>query len=95
MSLFDLSDKTAWVTGYAQSLGKEIIKDFAEMVADVVVCTRSNTEKLRETEAELDAEYNVDVFATQFDVADTGSVGRAVSEITDELGDSRHPRQTT
>src|SRR5665647_1163345 len=44
MSLFDLSGRTALVTGGSKGIGKAVARAYAEAGADVVICARHEDE---------------------------------------------------
>ena len=57
-SLFDLTDKTAIVTGASKGIGASIAKGFAEFGANVVVSSRSQ-DAIEKVVSEIKAEgYN-------------------------------------
>ncbi|GAB3031551.1 SDR family NAD(P)-dependent oxidoreductase [Natronobiforma cellulositropha] len=83
--MFELDGKTAWVTGSTQNLGREMIEDFAELGADVVISNRRDRSVLDQAVDEVEAEYGVDAYGVQLDVSDEDSVIDAVNEINREF----------
>ncbi len=65
--LFDLSARTALVTGASQGIGKAIALALAEHGANVIINYRSNSSLAEET-AELVREYEVKCWLWQFDL---------------------------
>lgn len=84
--MFDLTGKTAWVTGSTRNLGRIMIEDFAKQGADVVVSNVSNDEERKKAVAEISSEYDSEVMGVQVDIRDPDSVENAVEEIADSLG---------
>jgi 3-oxoacyl-[acyl-carrier protein] reductase len=84
--MFDLSDKTAWVTGSAQNLGKAMVDDLATQGANVVVSNRTNTEKLEKTIEELQEKHDSAVYGVQLDITNEEAVADAVEEIHRNVG---------
>jgi len=74
-----LEGRTALVTGGASGIGAATARRLAAEGARVAVGDL-NLDGAREVAAELDG------FATELDVTDTASVGRAVAAVTDALG---------
>src|SRR6201999_3634859 len=74
-----LEGRTALVTGGASGIGAATARRLAAEGARVAVGDL-NLDGAREVAAELDG------FATELDVTDTASVGRAVAAVTDAVG---------
>src|ERR1700742_4120105 len=74
-----LEGRTALVTGGASGIGAATARRLAAEGARVAVGDL-NADGAREVAAELDG------FATELDVTDTASVGRAVAAVTDAVG---------
>lgn len=74
--LFDLSGKTAVVTGGYKGLGKEMAVGLAEMGANVVICARNLEQCVRAAE-EIN-KIGVETLAVRCDVSDEGEVKELV-----------------
>ena len=88
--MFDLTGKTALVTGGTSGIGKAIARAFVEHGARVLVGSRSQ-EKVEAAAAELDGIADVSgedpvAGGVILDVANTGSVQRAVRKAVDLFG---------
>ncbi|ABE58485.1 glucose 1-dehydrogenase [Chromohalobacter israelensis] len=79
MTLFDLTGKTALITGSSGGLGYAMAKGLAEAGARVIVHGR-NTEKLEQARQAL-AEARHDVLVTSFDVTDEAAIERALADL--------------
>ena len=82
--LFDLTGKTALVTGGTQGIGLAISKALSRAGATVCVNGR-NEEKLRLCSEEFRKE-NLEVYPVRFDVTDEKDVDRGISIIEDKFG---------
>ncbi len=82
--LFDLSGKTAIVTGGGSGIGRQMAGALAELGADLVLCAR----KVERCEAAADelAELGVRTVALQCDVRKADQVRRVVERTVRELG---------
>lgn len=82
--LFNLSKKTAIVTGGSSGLGEQISIALAEAGANVVVCSRKveNCEKLSEKIRKL----GVESFAYKCDVSNPDDVNKVVDETINRFG---------
>ena len=82
--LFDLTGKTALVTGGSRGLGLQIAEALAEMGARVALVARKPAE-LDQAVAHLQAQFGTQAFAVACDLADTsaipGMVGRALERL--------------
>lgn len=83
-ALFDLSGKTAIVTGGGRGLGEQIAKALAEAGANVVVCSRK-LEACQEVSEEL-KQLGVRAMALACDVTKPEEVQRVVDETVKEFG---------
>ena len=82
--LFDLTGKTAIVTGGARGIGKEMAEGLAEAGANIVLCGR-NAETLDRTAAEF-SERGHKVIGIPCDVSKAEDVERAVAETVARFG---------
>ncbi|MCP3031667.1 SDR family oxidoreductase [Halobacillus sp. A1] len=82
--LFDLSGKTAIVTGGGRGLGKQIAEGYAESGANVVVCSRKQ-EACQEVSDEL-AKIGVESLALKCDITSEEDVQRVVKETVEKFG---------
>jgi NAD(P)-dependent dehydrogenase (short-subunit alcohol dehydrogenase family) len=82
--LFDLTGKTAIVTGGGRGLGAQIAEALAEAGANVVVCSRK-LEACQEVSEKL-KEKGVGSLALSCDVTNTNEVNRVVEETSREFG---------
>lgn len=83
--LFDLSGKSALVTGGSKGLGKAMARAFAEAGADVMISSR-NAEELTAAAAEISAGLSVKVEWMVADMADRAQVKALADESTQRLG---------
>lgn len=79
MMLFDLTGKTALITGSSGGLGYAMAKGLAEAGARVIVHGR-NTEKLEQARQTL-AEAQHDVLVASFDVTDEAAIEQALADL--------------
>jgi len=84
VSLFDLTGKTAFVTGASRGIGRAIAVAFADAGADVALVARS-ADGLAETAEAIDA-VGRKAFVIPADVTDYDVVADAVAEAIDKLG---------
>jgi NAD(P)-dependent dehydrogenase (short-subunit alcohol dehydrogenase family) len=82
--LFDLTGKTAIVTGGSRGIGKEMAEGLAEAGAGIMLCAR-RSEWLDETVAEF-SERGFDVAGNLCDVSNQNDVSRLVAETTERFG---------
>ncbi len=83
-SLFDLTGKTALVTGASSGLGRHFALTLARAGAQVALAAR-RTDKLAEAVAEIEA-LGGKAVAVSMDVMDRASVGAALDEAESRLG---------
>jgi NAD(P)-dependent dehydrogenase (short-subunit alcohol dehydrogenase family) len=84
-SLFDLSGKTALVTGGSKGLGKAMARGFAECGADVMISSRSAGE-LEAAAAEISAGLSVKVEWMVADMVDRAQVKALADEAEKRMG---------
>jgi NAD(P)-dependent dehydrogenase (short-subunit alcohol dehydrogenase family) len=82
--LFDLSGKTAIVTGGGSGIGRQMAGALAELGANLVLCARK-VERCEEAAAELDA-LGVRTLALRCDVRNAEDVRAVVERTLSELG---------
>lgn len=82
--LFDLSGKTAIVTGGGSGIGRQMAQALAESGANLVLCARK-VERCEEAAAEL-AEVGVRALGLKCDVRQPAEVQAVVDRTRDELG---------
>ncbi|WP_029068319.1 glucose 1-dehydrogenase [Jonesia quinghaiensis] len=84
-ALFDLTGKTALVTGSSRGIGKAIAHGLAEAGARIVL-NGVNTERLEVTRAEFATQYGDDrVAAYAFDVTDDAAVTQAIESMEQDI----------
>jgi NAD(P)-dependent dehydrogenase (short-subunit alcohol dehydrogenase family) len=81
---FDLTDKTALVTGASSGLGARFARVLAANGATVVLASR-RVERLRELRAEIEAEGGV-AHVVPLDVTDVVGIGQAIDQAEAEAG---------
>ncbi len=84
MSLFDLTGKTAFVTGASRGIGREIAVALAQAGADLALVARS-ADGLADTAADVTA-LGRKAVVVPADVTDQAAVADAVSAAIDQLG---------
>jgi len=84
VSLFDLSGKTAIVTGGGKGIGRQMAEGLAEAGANIIVCAR-NAERCEQAAAEL-AELGVKTLGLRCDVRDAGQVQAVVARTVADFG---------
>ena len=82
--LFDLSGKTAIVTGGGSGIGRQMAGALAELGANVVVCARK-VERCEQAAAELE-ELGVKALGLRCDVREPADVAAVVDRTLEELG---------
>jgi len=81
---FNLSGKTALVTGSSQGIGKGIALAFAEYGADVILHYRKDENKAQETLSELE-KFNVKVYTVQSDLSENGAASKLYNEVFSQV----------
>jgi NAD(P)-dependent dehydrogenase (short-subunit alcohol dehydrogenase family) len=84
VKLFDLSDRTAIVTGGAKGIGRQMAEGLAEAGANIVVCARQ-AERCEEAAAEL-AALGVKTLGLGCDVRDADQVQAVVARTVADFG---------
>ncbi|WP_282139983.1 SDR family oxidoreductase [Cytobacillus oceanisediminis] len=84
MNLFDLTGKTALITGGGRGLGAQIAEGFAEAGANIVLCSR-NVEACQETADRL-AKLGVKTLALSCDISKPEDVHKVVDRTVKEFG---------
>ncbi|WP_394971121.1 gluconate 5-dehydrogenase [uncultured Croceitalea sp.] len=83
--LFDLTGKTALITGGVHGLGMAMAKGIGHAGAKIVVNEHSSQEKVDNAVAEYRAE-GIEAFGYLFDVTDESAVINAIKRIEEEVG---------
>src|SRR5947208_15569077 len=83
--LFDLSGRTALVTGGSKGLGKSMARAFAEAGANIFVCSRNQNE-LNTAAAEIGEGLTVRVESMTADLADPAQVRKLGNEALKRFG---------
>ena len=83
--LFDLSGRTALVTGGSKGLGAAMARAFAEAGADVAICSRHEDE-LKAAAASIAAGLNVRVEWIATDMADRNQVDALAEAVLSRMG---------
>ena len=83
--LFDLSGKTAIVTGGGSGLGRQMAEGLAEMGANLVLCARK-AERCEQAAAELSEELGIKAIGMRCDVRDPAEIQAVVDTARAELG---------
>ncbi|MEV6175036.1 SDR family oxidoreductase [Streptomyces sp. NPDC051954] len=83
--LFDITGKTALVTGSSRGIGKALAKGLLEAGCTVVLNGRNAT-ALEATGAELAAGFGDRVRTAAFDVTDSAAVTAGIARIEEEIG---------
>ena len=79
LQMFDLSGKTAIITGGGRGLGAQIAKGFAEAGANLVLCSRK-IEACEETAASLNEEFRIDTLALPCDITNPEDIHYVINE---------------
>jgi 3-oxoacyl-[acyl-carrier protein] reductase len=79
-----LKEKTAFITGAARGIGREIALLFAKEGAKIVICD-VGAEVLKKTKEEID-KISPDTLALEVDVTDRSAVSEAIQKILDKYG---------
>lgn len=84
-NLFDLSGKSALITGGSKGLGKAMARGLAECGADVMICSR-NEEELVNASSEIGQGLDTKVVWRVTDMCDRGEVDELAAAAFSELG---------
>jgi NAD(P)-dependent dehydrogenase (short-subunit alcohol dehydrogenase family) len=85
MKLFDLSGKTAIVTGGGKGIGRQMADGLAESGANIVLCARQ-AERCEEAAAELAQQHGVKTLGLGCDVRDPDQVQAVVARTVADFG---------
>ncbi|KHE72822.1 SDR family oxidoreductase [Halobacillus sp. BBL2006] len=83
--LFNLTGKTAIVTGGGRGLGEQIAEGLAEAGANVILCSRK-VEACQETAARLENEQGIKTLALSCDVTNPEDIQEVVKQTLDRFG---------
>ncbi|CAM3750891.1 SDR family oxidoreductase [Cytobacillus oceanisediminis] len=84
LDLFDLTGKTALITGGGRGLGAQIAEGFAEAGANVVLCSRK-VEACQETADKLSS-LGVKTLALKCDISNSDDIQKVVEETLKQFG---------
>ena len=84
-SLFDLSGRTALITGGGSGLGRDIAEAFAEYGANIAVCSRK-VANCQETVDYLTSKYPIQAMAYECDVSNEENVNGTVKAVLSDFG---------
>ena len=79
LQMFDLSGKTAIITGGGRGLGAQIAQGLAEAGANIVLCSRK-IEACEEVAKSLNEEYGIQTLALKCDIANPEDIHYVVKE---------------
>ena len=82
---FDLSGRTAIVTGCSTGLGVQMAKALANQGANIVALARRQ-DKIEAVAKEINKQFGVDTLAVKCDITDTEAVKAAVQQALDRFG---------
>lgn len=83
--LFDLTGKTAVITGGGRGLGAQMAEAFAEAGANLVLCSRKK-EACEEIATQLETQYGIKALALQCDVTNQEQVNEVVQGAKETFG---------
>ena len=83
--LFDLSGRTAIVTGGGSGIGRQMATGLAEAGANIVLCARK-PERCEEVAADLERDLGIRAYGLRCDVRDPDAVQAVVDRTRAELG---------
>lgn len=84
-SFFDLSGRTALITGGGSGLGKNIAEVYAEYGANIAVCSRKLA-NCQETAEDLEHRFGIKAKAYECDVSNEQQVEKTVAEVLQDFG---------
>lgn len=84
-SFFDLSGRTALITGGGSGLGKNIAEVYAEYGANIAVCSRKLA-NCQETAEDLKRRFGIKAKAYECDVSNEQQVEKTVAEVLQDFG---------
>jgi len=79
-NLFDLSGKTALITGGSRGIGLAVAKSLAQHGANIAVVAR-NEKLLKQAQEQIQADGNKRVWTFPFDLANTEQIGKCFDDI--------------
>lgn len=85
MSLFDLSGRTALVTGGSKGIGKAVARGYAEAGANVVISAR-HADELQAAKQEIGDQLSVRVEYVVADMTDRADVDRLARDVLQRMG---------
>ena len=83
--MFDLTGKTALITGGSRGIGKGIARGMASRGADIVIAARDE-ERMRGTAGELEQKFNIKAACVKVDVQSEAQVKNMVAQTLDVFG---------
>ncbi|ARK32483.1 SDR family NAD(P)-dependent oxidoreductase [Halalkalibacter krulwichiae] len=84
-NLFDLSGKTAIITGASRGLGREMANALAQQGANIVAADL-NLNDVEQAAGELKQEHNVEALAVQVDVTNEDEVEKLIESTVERFG---------
>ena len=78
-NLLDLTGKVILVAGGSRGIGEQMVRDFAEQGANVVIASR-NKDKCAEIAEEVSAEHGVKTLAVRCDMGDVDEIKNMYEE---------------
>ncbi|MBB6450157.1 gluconate 5-dehydrogenase [Geomicrobium halophilum] len=85
LDLFDIKGKTAIVTGGGRGLGAQIAETYAEVGANIVLCSRK-IEGCEEVTKQLEEKYGVETLALKCNITDPGDVNNVIENTRETFG---------
>lgn len=82
--MFNLKNKTVFITGASSGIGKACAEVFAESGANLILSAR-RVDKIKELADKLSAEFNIEVFAGKMDVQKRKEIDQFVNKLPDNF----------